>query len=287
VTKRIAKHFLRILLSLLVGGLLAATLVRFAPGFEVDERELDTRLSQQSIVAIRSERVAEPGLAQFYLHYLSRLLHGDLGVSRSSNRPAADLIRERLTVTVREIGIGLVAAWFLALLMAVPAAMRPDTPFDLLAALVTGGLVSTPAAVLAVLFFLFSWPASLAIALVLVPKIFAYARNLLARGYAMPHVLTARSKGLGETRVFFWHVVPTTAPQLLALAGVSVSIAIGAAIPIEALCDQPGIGQLAWHAALARDLVLLVNLTLIVTLVTVVANSASDLLGAAMQRGNA
>ena len=87
--------------------------------------------------------------------------------------------------------------------------------------------------------------------------------------------------------MFFWHVVPTTAPQLLALAGVSVSIAIGAAVPIEALCDQPGIGQLAWHAALARDLVLLVNLTLIVTLVTVVANSASDLLGAAMQRGNA
>ena len=89
MTKRIAKHFLRILLSLLVGGLLAATLVRFAPGFEVDERELDTRLNQQSIVAIRSERVAEPRLAQFYLHYLSRLLHGDLGVSRSSNRPAA------------------------------------------------------------------------------------------------------------------------------------------------------------------------------------------------------
>jgi peptide/nickel transport system permease protein len=272
---------------MLVGGLLAATLVRFAPGFDVDERELDTRLNQQSIAAIRGERTAEPGLGRFYIHYLSRLVHGDLGFSRALNRPAAELIGERFPITAKEIGIALLAAWCLALLMAVPVAMRGYWPADLISAIVTAGLVSIPAAVLAVLFFLLSWPASLAIALVLVPKIFAYTRNLLVRGYAMPHVLTARSKGLSETRVFLWHVVPAAAPQLLALAGVSVSIAIGAAVPIEALCDQPGIGQLVWQAALARDLVLLVNLTLVVTLVTVIANSASDLLGAAMQRDNA
>ena len=68
------------------------------------------------------------------------------------------------------------------------------------------------------------------------------------------------------------------APQLLALGGVSISLALAAAIPVEALCDLPGIGQLAWKAALGRDLPLLVNLTLIVTLVTVVANSTADLL---------
>ena len=74
---------------------------------------------------------------------------------------------------------------------------------------------------------------------------------------------------------------------MLALAGVSVSVALGAAIPIEALSDQPGIGQLAWQAALARDLVLLVNLTLIVTLITVIANSLSDMVGEGLRRGHA
>jgi peptide/nickel transport system permease protein len=65
---------------------------------------------------------------------------------------------------------------------------------------------------------------------------------------------------------------------MLALAGVTVSIAFGAAIPVEVVCDYPGLGQLAWKAALARDLPLLVNLTLIIALVTVAANSFSDLL---------
>jgi peptide/nickel transport system permease protein len=58
-----------------------------------------------------------------------------------------------------------------------------------------------------------------------------------------------------------------------------VSIAIGAAIPIEALCGLAGIGQLAWQAALARDLPLLVNITVLVTLVTLLANTAADLIG--------
>ena len=46
----------RILLTVLLGGLLGATLVRLGPGFGVDERELDSRLSAQSQQAIRAER---------------------------------------------------------------------------------------------------------------------------------------------------------------------------------------------------------------------------------------
>jgi len=34
------------------------------------------------------------------------------------------------------------------------------------------------------------------------------------------------------------------------MAGVTVSLAFSAAIPIEAVCDIPGVGQLAWQAAL-------------------------------------
>ena len=45
--------------------------------------------------------------------------------------------------------------------------------------------------------------------------------------------------------------------------------------------DMPGIGQLAWKAALARDLELLVMLTMIVTTVTLLANSTAAMLGKA------
>jgi ABC-type dipeptide/oligopeptide/nickel transport system permease component len=55
-------------------------------------------------------------------------------------------------------------------------------------------------------------------------------------------------------------------------------MAVGAAIPIEALCGLAGVGQLAWQAALARDLPLLVNITILVTLVTLLANSGADVI---------
>jgi len=81
----------------------------------------------------------------------------------------------------------------------------------------------------------------------------------------------------------FWHVVPVIGPQLLAVAGVSVSIAIGAAIPVEALCGLAGVGQLAWQAALARDLPLLINVTILVTLATMLANSSGDVMSYAVR----
>jgi peptide/nickel transport system permease protein len=142
-----------------------------------------------------------------------------------------------------------------------------------------------PAAVLAILFVIARAPGRLVLGLIVFPKIFRYARSLLVRSAAMPHVLTARAKGAGTLRILFWHILPVAAPQLLALAGVSVSLAFAAAIPVEALCDLPGIGQLAWKAALGRDLELLVNLTMIVTAVTLLANSAADLLGSPLRMG--
>jgi peptide/nickel transport system permease protein len=64
---------------------------------------------------------------------------------------------------------------------------------------------------------------------------------------------------------------------MAALAGVAVSLAFGASIPIEVLCDSPGIGQLAWKAALARDLPVLVTITVLVATLTVTVNSLADL----------
>jgi ABC-type dipeptide/oligopeptide/nickel transport system permease component len=46
----------------------------------------------------------------------------------------------------------------------------------------------------------------------------------------------------------------------------------------------PGVGQLAWQAAMARDLPLLVNITILVTIVTLLANSGADVI-AQMVRG--
>jgi ABC-type dipeptide/oligopeptide/nickel transport system permease component len=54
---------------------------------------------------------------------------------------------------------------------------------------------------------------------------------------------------------------------------------------MEVILDTPGIGQLAWQAALSRDMTLLVALTLLFTLFIVTANTLSEVLISAAAPG--
>src|SRR3984957_11432677 len=56
---RIARHGLALVAIVLLGGLLSATLVRLAPGFDVDEEQLDPHLSAESVRALRETRQQE------------------------------------------------------------------------------------------------------------------------------------------------------------------------------------------------------------------------------------
>jgi peptide/nickel transport system permease protein len=277
--KRIARHGLALVATVLLGGLLSAVLVRLAPGFDVDEQQLDPRLSSESIRALRASREGERNIFRFYWHSLKRATYGDLGTSISLNQPVKGLIRARAPLTLRMVGLGLLLSWAVAIALALSAAWMRASAYDFLATVISGTLLCIPAAVLALLSVLWRVPGAIAIALIVFPRVYRYARNLLGKAYLMPHIVTAKAKGLSEWRILFWHVVPLAGPQMLAVAGVSVSIAVGAAIPVEALCGFAGIGQLAWQAAMARDLPLLTNLTILVTLVTLLANSGADILG--------
>jgi peptide/nickel transport system permease protein len=277
--RKIARHGLTLVATALLGGFLAATLVRLAPGFDTDEAALDPHLSSQSIQALRHARTEQHNVFRFYLHSLQQALHGDLGTSVSLQQPVRTLLRDRTPLTLRLVGLGLLMGWAAVMALAFTAAWLRVSAYDLLATALTGLLLCVPAAVLALLSVFWNIPGALAIALIIFPRDYRYARNLLDKAYSLPHIITARAKGLSELRILFWHVVPVVGPQLLALAGVSVSLAIGAAIPVEALCGLAGVGQLAWQAALSRDLPLLMNITVLVTLVTLLANSGADVIG--------
>jgi peptide/nickel transport system permease protein len=267
----------RILLTALLGGLLGATLVRLGPGFGVDERELDTRLSSESRQAIHAEQAADSNIALFYIRYLNGLAHGDFGFSRSLNRPVADLLKERLPLTLGSLAYGVFGGVSIGFALALLTVWWRGPGVDLIPAALSGICLALPAAVIALLFLWMGAGGRWAIALVVFPHVYRYAKNLLVATYQSPHVLAAQAKGLSNGRIVLAHVLAPTAPQLAALAGISVSLAFGASIPIEVICDIPGVGQLAWKAALDRDLPLLVNITVLVALMTLTANSLADL----------
>lgn len=282
--RALTKHFLRLALTILLGGLLGAALVRLAPGFGADERELDSRLNTQSIELLRHSHAPQRNVFGYYRGYLAGLWHGDLGVSTSLERPVAELFAERLPVTLQSVGIGVAAGWLLGFFLALPVVASRWRAYEVFTAGLSGLFLSLPAAVLGLGIVYAGGPVSIAIALVVFPRVFQFARNILLHSASLPHVLAAHARGLHGARIFVWHVLPNAAPLLFALAGISISMAFGAAIPIEAICDDPGIGQLTWQAALSRDLPVLVNVTLLITVITLTANSVSELFSSAFVR---
>src|SRR5260370_13440156 len=117
------------------------------------------------------------------------------------------------------------------------------------------------------------------------PKLFRFIYNRLSHASGQPDVLAARSGGIGRHQIFLLHILAPATATLVALLGTSASMGFGTAVPIEALCDSAGIGQLAWYAAINRDLPLIMNLTLIVTLITVACNSFAEYSSKLISRG--
>jgi peptide/nickel transport system permease protein len=271
---------------LLLSGLLGATLVRFAPGFGIDERALDARYSSGSRQTLQRERdrLTQAGPMTFYAEFISGLLRGDVGISTLYQRAVRDLVAERAGRTVRSVAGGLTLGWLVGLVLAIMAGRFRHPAAPVAAALISSSLLSVPSAVLAVICLLLDFPPAVAIAAVVMPQVFSHATEQLRAAVRRPHVNMARARGVHPARVFLFHVAPAVFAPLVALLGLSVTLAFGAAIPVEALADSPGLGQLTLQAALARDLPLLVAITLLITAVTVFANSVADLVNSRSQR---
>src|SRR5258708_34380023 len=221
--------------------------MRIAPGLSSDEQEVNAGRSAQSLQAIRQAHLADSNIPRFYARYLASLVRGDLGTSQSLNQPVRDLLRDRLPVTLANLGFALAVGWIIALTLAITAQTFKPAWLAFLADGLSGAFISTPAAALALVFVLLRLPPVFAAALLVFPKIYRYSQNLLQQSSEMPHVLTARARGAGPWRVLAWHVAPVALPPIISLVGVSLIICIGVLLPLEVFCDVAGIGQLAWH----------------------------------------
>lgn len=285
--RQLIRHLIRIAGLVVVTGLAGGVLVRYSPGSQVDERELNQRLGEESLTALRADRAKNASVKTYAFAYFKGLVHGDLGYSESNNAPIAQLIADRSPATLRELAVGLAGGWLVGLGVAISVGrFRKASLWDAGSSAIAGLVLSLPAAMLAYLCFAIggltvSAVSAAVLVIVLAPRIFRFARNLLVQAYGSNHVEMARARGVREWSILWFHVLPDARPQLLALLASSVSMGIGAAIPVEAICGSPGLGRLAWQAATARDLPLLMNLTMLIALVTILAMTFSERLTAA------
>jgi peptide/nickel transport system permease protein len=285
--RTLAGKLFSLIATLLLAGFLGGLLVRLAPGWDVDERELDTRLSEESLRALRIANGASDAPLAWAASYLRRLATGDLGVSRASQRPVGQILAERAPLTLRSAGLGYLLAWGAGLLLALALSDRRAPVLETLCAATTGLLLSVPAACIGFLALWWGIGLEWAVAAALFPKVFRFSIRLLRTTHQQPHVLLAMAKGLSRARILLVHVLRPSLNELAALAGATTGLAFGAAIPLEVVCDSPGLGQLAWQAATARDLPVLVAITLLATAIVKTSDLCAELLRSGLRENRA
>jgi peptide/nickel transport system permease protein len=262
----IAMRVGRTLLLMLFAAAGTILLVRFAPGFFSDSREMDARYGQAAQTEIQAETLQQQSLGAIAGHEIESWVHGDFGESRQYHVPVAELIGARVRVSALLLARGILLGWLLAIGAALPASVAGKggllwgLPFTLLLAI--------PSAAMATACILAGWGGPvLVLSLLIAAREFKFLRSLLENAWRSPHLLLARAQGLSASALVRMHIVPNVAPQLCALATLSIVTALGALVPIEVIFTVPGVGQLAWAAVMNRDLPVLVAISLLMATV--------------------
>lgn len=271
VAKWLARTF-AIVLLVIVGS---TVLVRFAPGYLSDAREMDSRYGDATRAELSVEAARTGSLPHLLSIELSGWLRGDGGVSREYAVPVSELILPRLAVTGGLMLRALVLAWMLASCAALisSAGRKSSMLWQAPAAL----LLAVPTAAMATLCLLAGYGGPvLVMALLLAARDFKFLHHALRKAWLDPHLLQARAQGVRTHRLVIAHIVPSIGPQVCALASLSAVTALSALVPVEVIFNVPGLGELAWNAAMNRDLPVLMAVTVIMALAVTLAGMASD-----------
>jgi peptide/nickel transport system permease protein len=116
----------------------------------------------------------------------------------------------------------------------------------------------------------------LVMTLLLAARDFKFLDRILRKAWRDPHVLQARAQGIPTLRLVVAHIFPNILPQLFALATLSLVTALSTLVPVEVIFSVSGIGQLAWNAAMNRDLPVLLAITMIMAVAVTFAGMTSN-----------
>jgi peptide/nickel transport system permease protein len=261
---------------------------------------LGPRANPDSIAGLRHDLGLDKPLWQQYFYYLRNLAAFDLGDSLKFRVPVAELLVERIQVTVFLVAYASVLTALISLPLGILAALKKDSFLD---QIVRIGLMVTmvmPAFWVGILFLmLFSvrlgiFPVSgygegvlghlrhlflpaLTIALSLSPILVRSLRASILEAMNAEYVKAARAKGLAESSVVSGHVLRNALIPTVTLFGLSVGYLIGGTVIVEKVFSLPGAGALLVDSIGARDYPVVQSTTLIFALFIILVNLITDL----------
>ena len=273
---RVMWALLRIVSLVMLAGLGTVALMRWAPGYFADNREMEAPYAATGRAAVAIEETRDGSVGDSMGHALRGWMRGDLGRSRQFDVPVGELLRERWRVTAKLLAESVGVGWGLSLLAAISLSGRRGRGGEGWIAAPSALLLALPAGALATFCLVADAGGPLLVMAALVAvRDFKLAYRLMRRTWRSPQYLYARAQGFGLARMVRTHLLPGLGRELLALGMTSVVVALSLVVPIEVIFDVPGLGQLAWSAALNRDLPVLLAVTLLVAACVAIASAVA------------
>jgi peptide/nickel transport system permease protein len=257
---------------------------------------------EQVLEEIRKRYRLDQPLPVQYVFWLAGVLQGDFGESMRIQRPVAELVLEKLPVTLQLGGMAFLIACLIGIPAGVIAAVKKDTAWDWVANAVALWGLSTPNFWLGImLILLFSvelgWlPASgytslredfwQSIKTTIMPAfvlgnaiaavLMRHTRSAMLQVLSQDYVRTARAKGLVERVVVVKHALRNAAVPVVTLGALELGQLLSGAVLTEQVFTIPGFGKLIVDAVFNRDYLVVQGVVLVTATVYVALNLLAD-----------
>ena len=264
---------------------------------------LGINATPEAVAALRVQMGLDAPAHERFFDWVMGLLWGDLGQSHTQGLPVAELVTERMAVTLPLALIAMVVSVVIGLPIGIVAAMRrgkttdtalmvlaqtgvavPNFWFGMLLTLLfavtlrwmpTGGFVPWQEDAGAALRGLIL--PGLALALPQASILARVMRTALVDVAGQDFIRTARAKGMTKDEAIWRHGVRNALLPVLTILGLQFAYLVAGTIIVENVFYLPGLGRLIFTAISERDLVLVRGATIVLVLVTTATMLVVDL----------
>ncbi|GHA26485.1 peptide ABC transporter [Devosia pacifica] len=289
--------------TLLVAALVVFVLLDLLPG-DPARFILGINASAEAVASLRTQMGFDAPAWQRFGDWLWGMLQGDFGISYTQGAPVAELIAERIWVTLPLAGVAMVISVAVGLPLGIAAARRRGRPADTALMVLAQIGIAIPnfwfGLLLALVFaVMLGWlptggfipwqedPVSAARSLVLpglalaLPQAAILARVMrtaLVEVSGQDFIRTAEAKGMTRGEALWRHGVRNALLPVITILGLQFAFLISGVIIVENVFYLPGLGRLVLAAILERDLVLVRGITMVLIVAVTATMLLTDLL---------
>ncbi len=302
MTAYLLKRLLIGALTLVFASIVVFAVLEILPG-DPARLMLGMNASEETVQVLREQMGLNQPLLLRYLDWAGGLLTLDFGKSYTYSVPVADLIAERVVVSLPLAIMALVLSTVIAIPVGVFSAQRRGSAADTLSMGAAQIGVAIPNFWFAlILIYIFAvwlrlvpaggfpgwnagvWPGfkalilpAVALALQQAAILARVTRSALLDVLGEDYIRTARAKGMPRSHVLWRHALRNAMIPVLTILGLQFAFLIAGTIIIENVFYLPGLGRLIFQAITQRDLIVVESVVMLLVATVIVVNLLVDL----------